>query len=106
VNLSPIEVADRLRKPNPPHLLDVRQPEEHELVALPGSTLIPLGQLFYRAGELESWKNDEIIVYCHHGIRSQQAISVLQQLGFTRLFNLGGGIDAWASQVDETLPRY
>jgi len=106
MNLSPVEVAARLRKPYPPRLLDVRQPEEHELVALEGSTLIPLGQLFHRAGELEKWKNEEIVVYCHHGIRSQQAISLLQQLGFTKLFNLAGGIDAWSSEVDSALPRY
>jgi rhodanese-related sulfurtransferase len=46
------------------------------------------------------------VVYCHHGIRSQQAISLLQQLGFTKLFNLAGGIDAWSSEVDSALPRY
>ena len=106
MNLSPLRVAEKLRSAKPPRLLDVRQPEEHELVALPGSTLIPLSQLFHRAGELEGWKSDEIVVYCHHGIRSQQAISLLQQLGFTKLFNLDGGIDAWSSQVDQSLPRY
>jgi len=95
-----------LRSNKPPRLLDVRQPEEHELVALPDSTLIPLGQLVHRLGELESWKNEEIVVYCHHGIRSQQAISLMRQAGFTDLINLQGGIDAWSLEVDPSLPRY
>jgi len=76
------------------------------LVALPGSTLIPLGQLFHRMSEIDSWKEDEIVVYCHHGIRSQQAISLLRQAGFKNLINLQGGIDAWSLEVDPTLQRY
>jgi rhodanese-related sulfurtransferase len=106
VNVSATEIAKKLRSSKPPRLLDVRQPEEHELVALPGSVLIPLGQLFHRMGELDSWKDDEIVVYCHHGIRSQQAISMLRPAGFKNLINLEGGIDAWSTEVDPALPRY
>jgi rhodanese-related sulfurtransferase len=106
VNIAPAEIAKMLRSPKPPRLLDVRQPEEHELVALPDSKLIPLGQLFHRIEELESWKDEEIVVYCHHGIRSQQAISLLRQAGFKNLINLQGGIDAWSVEVDPVLRRY
>ena len=95
-----------LSAPNPPRLLDVREPEEHELVSLPGSRLIPLGQIAHRADELNAWKEDEIVVYCHHGMRSLRAISLLRELGFARLLNLSGGIDAWATQVDKKLVRY
>ncbi len=106
LQLSPLELAARLRSPAPPHLLDVRQPEEHALAALPDSTLIPLGELFARAEELEEWKNEEVVVYCHHGIRSLNAIAQLQHLGFTKLQNLAGGIDRWTSEVDPSVPRY
>jgi len=106
MNLTPAQVAEKLRSAEPPGLLDVREPEEHEIVALAGARLIPLGQLFHRAGEVEEWKDREVVVYCHHGIRSQQAIGILRQLGFTKLFNLAGGIDAWSREIDPALPRY
>ena len=104
--LFPKEVAALLSAPNPPRLLDVREPEEHALAAIPNSTLIPLGQLAARAGELSTWKDSDIIVYCHHGIRSRHAIHLLRQLGFERLSNLTGGIDAWSTEADPSVPRY
>src|SRR5687767_13528365 len=106
LQISPKELEAALQSANPPHLLDVRQPEEHAFVALPNSTLIPLGQLAFRAEEIEDWKNEEIVVYCHHGIRSLNAIAQLKHFGFTKLRNLAGGIDRWTSDVDPSLPRY
>lgn len=106
VQMSPTELAERLRSDAPPHLLDVREAEEHELVALPSSKLIPLGQLSGRFMEIETWKDEEIVVYCHHGIRSLNAIRQLHFLGFAKLKNLTGGIDRWTSDVDPGLPRY
>jgi rhodanese-related sulfurtransferase len=106
LQISPEEVAQRLQAANPPKLLDVRELEEHQFAALPNSTLIPLGQLFARAGEIEAWKEQEIVVYCHHGIRSLHAIAQLRSLGFRQLRNLAGGIDAWATTVDSAMPRY
>lgn len=104
--LSPAELAAKLQSPQPPHLLDVRNPEEFEYVALPGATLIPLGELSLRAEEIEAWKDEEIVVYCHHGIRSLHAIGMLRPLGFSKLLNLSGGIDRWTDEVDPKLPRY
>ena len=106
LQISPTELAAKLRSAQPPHLLDVREPEEHQLVALPNSTLIPLGELPHRADEIEAWKDDEIVVYCHHGIRSLNAIGQLKRFGFGKLRNLAGGIDRWTAEVDSTLPRY
>jgi rhodanese-related sulfurtransferase len=106
VEIFPQELAARLQGPDAPHLLDVRQPEEHEFAALPNSTLIPLGQLAARAAEIASWKKDEIVVYCHHGIRSQHAIHLLAQMGFEKLVNLTGGIDQWSREIDSKVPRY
>lgn len=104
--MSPTELAQRLNSPNPPRLLDVRQPEEHELVALPGSRLIPLNELIARTGELADWKGEELVVYCHHGVRSAHAVGWLSRHGFNQLANLSGGIDRWAVEVDSTMTRY
>lgn len=106
LQISPKELADWLRSPPLPHLLDVREPEEHAFVALPGSTLIPLGQLAHRLDEIDSWRDEEIVVYCHHGIRSLNAIGQLRHFGFSKLRNLAGGIDRWTLEVDPSLPRY
>ena len=104
--MTPHELAEKLRAPKPPRLLDVRQPEEHAFVALPDSTLIPLGELSAHLDDLEAWKDDEVVVYCHHGIRSAQAVAILRGSGFANVHNLSGGIERWASEVDPSLPRY
>ncbi len=85
-------------------LLDVREPFEYALCHLRSSTLIPVDQLALRLKELDL--NDEIVVYCHVGIRSASAVSLLRENGFTNVRNLTGGIDAWAVQVDPKMPRY
>ena len=102
----PSELAAKLRAPQPPRLLDVRQPEEHAFVALPGSTLIPLGELHAHLDDLEAWKDVEVVVYCHHGIRSAQAVAMMRAAGFANVHNLAGGIERWVSEVDPSLPRY
>jgi rhodanese-related sulfurtransferase len=102
----PTELAERLAAPNPPHLLDVRQPDEFAIVALPGARLLPLNELPERVGELAAWREQEVVVYCHHGMRSAHAIGWLRQKGFTNLHNLSGGIDRWSLEVDANAPRY
>ena len=104
--VSPAELAELLKSPCPPHLLDVREFEEHGLVALPKSKLIPLGELAQRLAEIEGWKEEAIVVYCHHGIRSLHAIGLLRHFGFANLGNLAGGVDRWACEIDTDLPRY
>ncbi len=85
-------------------LVDVREPHEYEINRIPGSRLLPLGQLAERMHELSS--ADDIVLHCKAGLRSAQALAILRQAGFTRLKNLTGGIDAWATEVDPTMPRY
>ncbi len=104
--VTPAELAGQLKVANPPALLDVREPEEHSLCSLQGSRLIPLADLFDRLGELDDWKDRDVVVYCHHGIRSAHAIAILQSAGFSRLANLSGGIDRWSLEVDPSVPRY
>ena len=104
--MTPTELAAALRAPNPPHLLDVRQPDEHAFVALPNSTLIPLAEVPMRADEIEAWKNEDVVVYCHHGVRSAMAIAYLRAAGFKKLHNLSGGLARWTEEVEPTMARY
>jgi rhodanese-related sulfurtransferase len=104
--MRPAELKAKLDSPQPPRLLDVRQPEEHAFAALPNSTLIPLGELLSRVDEIDGWRDDEVVVYCHHGIRSAQAVAQLRAVGFMNVHNLSGGIDRWTTEVDSSLPRY
>ena len=104
--MTPQELARKLRSANSPRLLDVRQPDEHAFVSLPNSKLVPLGELLARADEIDDWKDDEVVVYCHHGIRSAQSVAQHRALGFANVHNLSGGIDRWTTDVDPKLPRY
>ena len=85
-------------------LLDVRSPEEWAITHLEGAKHIPLDDIVDRVNELDS--SDNTVVYCHHGMRSARAIGFLQKMGFSKLTNLAGGIDAYAASVDPSLPRY
>jgi adenylyltransferase/sulfurtransferase len=96
--------AAPLLQNNSAQFLDVRSPEEWQITHLPGAKHIPLDDLLTRANDLDSAQ--DYVVYCHHGMRSAKAIAGLQKLGFKKLKNLAGGIDAWSQNVDETVPRY
>jgi len=85
-------------------LLDVREPFEYDIARIPGAKLIPLGDLSSRMSELDS--ADEIVIHCKMGGRSARALRELQQAGFGKLWNVEGGIDAWAERVDPSVARY
>ena len=74
--------------------------------ALPGSLLIPLPELEERADELDALAGKEVVVYCHHGVRSRSAAAFLERLGFADVVSLAGGIDAWSLRIDPKVPRY
>ncbi len=97
------ELKARLDSGDSPFLLDVREPYEQQIASI-GGMLIPLGMLAQRLDELE--KEDEIVVYCHHGIRSAHAVSFLRRSGFKNVKNLSGGIDEWAREIDGKVARY
>jgi rhodanese-related sulfurtransferase len=105
-SVSASELATWLKTDKPPRLLDVRQHGEYEVARLEEARLIPLPELPFRTAELADWKEEEVVVYCHHGVRSQMAIGLLRAAGFHKLHNLTGGIDAWSVDVDEEVPRY
>lgn len=100
------ELAAKMDAGEPIYLLDIRQPWEHAMAALPGSVLIPLPELLGRAAEIQLPDGALLVAYCHHGIRSLSAAALLEQLGFGSVASLAGGIDAWSSQVDPRVPRY
>jgi len=104
--ITPRELALMLANDRRVYLLDVRQPSEHEVAALAGSTLIPLGELATRADEVQPTEGALVVVYCHHGVRSLSGAALLERLGFRSVVSLAGGIDAWSCEVDATVPRY
>ncbi len=85
-------------------VLDVREPWECNICALPDARTIPMREIPARAAELP--KDADIVVVCHHGIRSQQVANYLERLGFTKLNNLVGGINAWAREIDPKMQTY
>jgi rhodanese-related sulfurtransferase len=100
-DLSPAEFSARLT--DGAVLLDVREPWEAELASIPGATLIPLSSLPERVGELDPEK--PVLIYCHHGMRSDRARVFLETRGFDAA-HLAGGIDAWSTEIDPDVPRY
>jgi rhodanese-related sulfurtransferase len=104
--IQPRQLADRLDAGEPIYLLDVRQPQENQLAALPGSKLIPLNLLAQRWEEIQVPPSMPLVVYCHHGIRSQVGANHLEKLGFPNVYSLADGIDAWSLEVDPQVPRY
>ena len=101
--MSAEQLATHLQNSDP-LLLDVREPWEFDICHIEGSINMPMAQVPQRLEELPA--NDEIIVICHHGVRSQQVIWFLQQQAYDKLFNLDGGVDAWARTVDAEMPVY
>lgn len=85
-------------------ILDVREPQEHQICRIPGSTLIPLGDLPTRLVELEGY--DRMVVHCKSGMRSAKAVQLLHKAGFKKAKNLRGGILAWIDKIDSSLPKY
>lgn len=104
-NLTVIELSLWLKQDRPqPLLLDVREDNEVAICALSGSQHIPMNLIPMHQNQLPD--DRPIVIYCHHGRRSLSVAQFLANVGFSNLYNLTGGIDAWALDVDATLPRY
>jgi adenylyltransferase/sulfurtransferase len=102
--ISPETLRDELAGPDPPMLLDVRDPNEWDIVHLPNAVLIPRAELPDRLSEITPARR--VVVYCQTGGRSAQATRLLLELGFSNVRNLSGGITAWARRIDPSLPTY
>ncbi len=86
--------------------IDCREAGEYQTVSINGATLLPMSELANRVNELESHRNSEIIVHCHHGGRSLRVTHWLRQQGFPNVKSMAGGIDQWAIEIEPGLPRY
>lgn len=100
------ELKERIDVGDEPILIDVREPHEVAICQIPGARHFPMRDLPGRIGELEEFVDEEIVVYCHHGVRSANVQAFLQRQGFQRVRNLTGGIDAYSLQADPSIPRY
>jgi sulfur-carrier protein adenylyltransferase/sulfurtransferase len=102
--ISATELKTKIDRKDKFVLVDVREPFEYDISRIPGSKLIPLGELPARLSELDS--ADEIVLHCKVGGRSAKALRILQEAGFRKLNNLQGGITAWSDEVDPSIPKY
>jgi molybdopterin/thiamine biosynthesis adenylyltransferase/rhodanese-related sulfurtransferase len=102
--MSAHELKRKMDAHEPFELVDVREPFEYEIARIDGAKLIPLGEIAERANKLQ--RERPIVVHCHTGRRSAEAVRLLQQRGFANVYNLEGGIDAWSEQIDSSVPRY
>ncbi len=103
-SMSVEELHQALQKETSIQLIDVREPWEYELCRIPGSKLIPLGELLGRTNELP--KNETVYLQCRSGGRSAEALLMLQKAGFSKLYNVEGGILAWAERIDPSIKKY
>ena len=96
------ELQDKRSRQDDHFLLDVREPDEYDAAQIEGSTLIPLAQVTARAAEIP--RDKPVLVHCRSGVRSAKAVAALQELGYTQVWNVAGGILAWAKEIDPTIP--
>lgn len=103
--LSPLELKIHLENSSvQPLLVDVREPWEFERCSIAGSRLIPMGKIPQQIDLLNP--DQEIVLICHHGVRSLRVAVFLEQAGFGQVVNLEGGVDAWAKEIDLTMAVY
>lgn len=98
------QLRDLLSAGTMPTVLDVREPHETQLAPFAGAVEIPMGEVPARLDDLR--RDEQIVVLCHHGVRSARVASFLEHEGFKHVANLTGGIDAWSLSVDPSVPRY
>ena len=111
MNMIPLEIDPRTVKQKLDSgerlvLLDCRERDEYEIVRIAGAELWPMSEISDQLPNLAQQRNEQLIVYCHHGTRSMQVTAWLRQQGFANVTSLAGGIDRWAMEVDRALPRY
>ncbi len=104
--ITPVELAAWLADANrePPLLLDVREPWEFQTCHIAGSVLMPMATVPARQQEVPD--DRAVVCICHHGARSMQVAYFLERAGYDNMINLAGGVDAWALQVDRSMPTY
>jgi rhodanese-related sulfurtransferase len=104
LEITPAEAKQHLDRGDGVLLVDVREPWEFEICRITGAKLIPMGSIPANLQALDS--DDEVICYCHHGMRSLDVAVWLRGQGVARAKSLAGGIDRWSTEIDSTIPRY
>ncbi|MBV9613069.1 MAG: molybdopterin-synthase adenylyltransferase MoeB, partial [Acidobacteriaceae bacterium] len=99
-----VELKQKLDRGDKFTLIDVREPHEYQIGRIPGARLIPLGELSKHLNEFDP--NEELVMHCKSGARSQKAVDLLKQNGFRNVRNMTGGITAWSDKVDPSVPKY
>jgi adenylyltransferase/sulfurtransferase len=105
LEISAKEVSERIARGEKLLLVDVREPWEYDLCKIPGSKLVPLGTIPANLNTLLD-VDDDVICYCHHGMRSLDAVVWLRQQGVEGAKSMAGGIERWSVEVDPNVPRY
>lgn len=98
------ELDEMLRDGKSIVLLDIREVYEWAVCRIEGARHLPLSELVDRIGEIP--QDRDVVVICHHGVRSELVVDRLRASGYDRLVSLRGGIDAWARRIDPSMPRY
>ena len=104
VNLTPTEIRDALASRRDITLVDVREPAEHAIARIEGAVLVPLRTVPQQLDALD--RSHEIVLLCHHGMRSEMAGNFLLAQGFERVSHMVGGIERWSDDVDPSVPHY
>ena len=102
----PRDVARKLEAGEKFILVDCRRPDELEIASLPWHEHVPLQELSSQLEKLAPYEDDEVIVYCHHGVRSLNFVAILREAGFENAWSMAGGIDRWSQQIDDSIPTY
>ncbi|MBV8070371.1 MAG: sulfurtransferase [Acidobacteriaceae bacterium] len=107
LELTPQEAAAKLKASNQAVLIDVREPEEFAFARIEGSELVPMQSVPAELQRLEALADEkELLVMCHHGVRSLQVVQWLREHEVGNCFSVTGGIDRWSREVDPSVPRY
>ena len=104
LEITPQEVKSRLDRGEKLQLVNVREPWEHAQCRIEGAELIPMGTIPANLQKLDS--DEDVIFYCHHGMRSLDVANWLRAQGVTHAKSMAGGIDRWSAEIDAKVPRY
>jgi rhodanese-related sulfurtransferase len=104
---TPVDVQAQLRSTRKPFLIDVREPQEFAIARLEDAELIPLQSVPAELQRLEGMADErDLVVICHHGVRSLQVVAWLRAQGIQNCVSMTGGMDRWSLEIDPTVPRY
>ncbi len=107
LEVSPSEAKSRLTSAAKALLIDVREPDEFALARIEGSRLVPMQSIPAELQRLEGLADEsDLMVVCHHGVRSLQVVNWLRHRGIENCFSVAGGIDRWSREIDPAVPRY